>query len=54
MAKLVGVPCGIAVQLVLDGVIAKHGVLAPYTRDIVDPMIRLMDLEGIQMTDRVI
>lgn len=29
MAKLVGVPCGIAVQLILDGVIANKGVLAP-------------------------
>ena len=31
MAKLVGVPCGIAVQLLLDGKISKKGVLAPCT-----------------------
>lgn len=54
MAKLVGVPCGIAVQLVLDGVIAKKGVLAPYTRDIVDPMIEMVEKEGITMIERVL
>ena len=30
MARLVGVPCGIAVDLVLRGVIKTPGVLAPY------------------------
>lgn len=30
MARLVGVPCGIAVQLVLDGKISEKGILAPY------------------------
>lgn len=54
MAKLVGVPCGIAVQLILDGVITKTGVLAPYTRDIVDPMIEKVELEGITMVERVL
>lgn len=32
MAKLVGIPCGISVQLVLDGKIAKPGILAPVRR----------------------
>merc|ERR1711939_334642 len=39
MAKLVGVPCGIATQLVLDGTIAQKGVLAPYSMDIVQPLL---------------
>jgi saccharopine dehydrogenase-like NADP-dependent oxidoreductase len=30
MARLVGVPCGIAVDLVLNGTIKTPGVLAPY------------------------
>lgn len=54
MAKLVGVPCGIAVQLILDGVISKKGVLAPYTRDIVDPMLKAVEREGITMVERVV
>lgn len=34
MARLVGVPCGIAVDLVLRGVIKTPGVLAPYDIDV--------------------
>jgi len=52
MAKLVGVPCGIAVQLVLDGVIKKLGVLAPYSRDIVDPILAELNKEGISMEEK--
>ena len=54
MAKLVGVPCGIAVQLVLDGVISKRGILAPYTTDIVDPLIEAVEKEGITMVEKVV
>ncbi|KAI6023488.1 Spermine/spermidine synthase-domain-containing protein [Pisolithus marmoratus] len=38
MAVTVGVPCGIATQLVLDGVINTPGVLAPYTKEICEPI----------------
>ncbi|KAL6412570.1 putative Saccharopine dehydrogenase [Ilyonectria robusta] len=40
MAKSVGVTCGIATQLLLDGLPALNepGVLAPYTREICDPI----------------
>ena len=54
MAKLVGVPCGIAVQLVLDGTIKRTGVLAPYSLDIVAPMLKAFEDEGISMIERVI
>lgn len=54
MAKLVGVPCGIAVQLVLDGTIKRTGVLAPYSLDIVAPMLAAFEAEGISMVERVI
>ncbi|KAK4700898.1 spermidine synthase / saccharopine dehydrogenase (NADP+, L-glutamate-forming), partial [Phenoliferia sp. Uapishka_3] len=54
MATTVGVPCGIAVQLVLDGVISRVGVLAPYSRDIVDPIMTALELEGITMVEKVI
>lgn len=54
MAKLVGVPCGVAVQLVLDGVITERGVLAPYTRNLVDPLMAAIEAEGITMVERVL
>ena len=46
MALTVGLPCGIAVQLVLDGVITKTGVYAPYTKEICDPIREVLEKEG--------
>ena len=37
MAKLVGVPCWVAVMQVLEGKVSK-GLLAPYTPEICDPL----------------
>ncbi|GAA5890862.1 hypothetical protein JCM6882_008838 [Rhodosporidiobolus microsporus] len=54
MAKLVGVPCGIAVQCVLDGLWPARGVIAPYTRDIVDPLLAGVEAEGITMVEKVL
>lgn len=54
MARLVGVPCGIATQLVLDGVIAQTGIVVPYTRDICDPILELLEHEGIGMVQKVL
>jgi saccharopine dehydrogenase-like NADP-dependent oxidoreductase len=54
MAKLVGVPCGIAVQLVLDGVINTPGVLAPYDMDIVQPLLDAVEKEGITMVEKTV
>ncbi|KAI0070070.1 saccharopine dehydrogenase [Panus rudis PR-1116 ss-1] len=54
MATTVGVPCGIAVQLVLDGVINTPGVLAPYTKEICDPIRELLEAEGIGMVEKVL
>jgi len=36
MARTVGIPCGIAVQLVLDGIIKAPAVLEPYTKETCD------------------
>ena len=33
-ARLVGVPCGVAVRLILDGVLTKPGVHAPYDEEV--------------------
>jgi spermidine synthase len=51
MARLVGVPCGIATQLILDGKISTSGVLAPYERDLVDLLIAEVEKEGITMVE---
>ncbi|EAU83678.1 spermidine synthase [Coprinopsis cinerea okayama7 len=54
MALTVGLPCGIAVQLVLDGVITKTGVYAPYTKEICDPIREVLEKEGLGMIERVL
>ena len=54
MATLVGVPCGIAVQFVLDGVIKTPGILAPYTKEICDPLRIALESEGIGMIEKVL
>ncbi|THH28928.1 hypothetical protein EUX98_g5258 [Antrodiella citrinella] len=54
MALTVGVPCGIATQLVLDGVINTPGVLAPYTKEICDPIRVLLESEGLGMVEKVL
>lgn len=54
MALTVGVPCGIAVQLVLDGVLSTPGIQAPYDKSICDPIRELLEKEGIRMVDRVL
>jgi len=53
MAKTVGIPCGIAVQQILDGKLKTPGVLAPYTRELVDPLLEELEKEGITMQERV-
>ncbi|CAM0138153.1 saccharopine dehydrogenase (NADP+, L-glutamate-forming) [Umbelopsis sp. WA50703] len=54
MAKTVGVPCGIAVQLILDGKLTKTGVLAPMSSDINNPIMELLEKENIGMVERIL
>ncbi|KAF9209612.1 saccharopine dehydrogenase (NADP+, L-glutamate-forming) [Haplosporangium sp. Z 27] len=54
MARLVGMPCGVATQLVLDGVINKHGILAPMTSDIVEPLIKGVEAEGVVCHEEIL
>ncbi|KAI6104579.1 Saccharopine dehydrogenase-domain-containing protein [Pisolithus croceorrhizus] len=54
MAVTVGVPCGIATQLVLDGVINTPGVLAPYTKEICEPIRAVLESEGLGLVERVL
>ncbi|KAJ7487818.1 saccharopine dehydrogenase [Mycena latifolia] len=54
MALTVGLPCGIATQLVLDGVLCTPGVHAPYSKKICDPIREKLESEGLGMTQQVL
>ena len=54
MALTVGVPCGIASQLVLDDVINQVGVQRPYTKEFCDPIRKILEEEGIGMVEKVL
>lgn len=54
MARLVGVPCGIAVDLVLKGTISEPGVLAPYDIKLCNVLNEEFEKEGIKMVDEVL
>jgi spermidine synthase len=55
MAKLVGVPCGVAVRLVLDGTLTKPGVHAPYDEETCKLFRDVLEKEeGITMVERTV
>ncbi|KAJ6438597.1 saccharopine dehydrogenase [Purpureocillium lavendulum] len=55
MAKLVGLPCAVAVQQVLDGTLSEKGILAPMTPKINDPIMKeLKDKYGVEMKEKTI
>ncbi|KAJ5606103.1 hypothetical protein N7510_008884 [Penicillium lagena] len=55
MARLVGIPCGVAVKQVLDGTISKKGVLAPMSMDICGPLIKTLKEDyGIELIERTL
>jgi saccharopine dehydrogenase (NADP+, L-glutamate forming) len=54
MAKGTGLPCAIATQLILDGVIKQRGVFGPMTREVNDPIEAGLAKEGIVVEDQVI
>jgi len=54
MAKTVGLPCGIASQLVLDGKLNKVGVHAPYTKDVCDLLRVELEKEGICLVEKIL
>lgn len=54
MAKLVGIPCGIAVQFVIDGKISTPGVQAPYSEELCTSLREAVEAEGITMIERVL
>lgn len=55
MAKLVGVPCALAVQMVLDGRIGEKGVLAPMKEELCKPLREeLRSVWGIEMREKTV
>ena len=54
MAKLVGVPCGVATKLVLDGVINDRGVIAPMNEKINTPLIVELKKLGIECKEELV
>ncbi|KAI9737519.1 MAG: Saccharopine dehydrogenase [NADP(+), L-glutamate-forming] [Cirrosporium novae-zelandiae] len=54
MAKLVGVPCGVAVKMVLDGKIKGPGILAPVTPELTYPLIEELRKWDIEMTEKTV
>jgi spermidine synthase / saccharopine dehydrogenase (NADP+, L-glutamate-forming) len=51
MAFLVGLPCGIATQMVLDGDFKVKGIQAPYSKEICEPIRLKLESEGVGMVE---
>ena len=56
MAEAVGVTCGIAAQLLLDGheALSVPDVLAFYKKEICDPIREHLEREGIDMAEKLV
>ncbi|KAF9476388.1 spermidine synthase [Pholiota conissans] len=54
MAMNVGVPCGIAAQLILDGVLSEPGIHAPYSKVFCDPLREELEKQGIALIEKVL
>jgi saccharopine dehydrogenase (NADP+, L-glutamate forming) len=54
MAKLVGIPCGVAAQQVLDGIISTPGILAPLNEKINGPLMETLKKEGIECKEEIV
>lgn len=55
MARLVGVPCAVAVLMVLNGEIKDKGILAPVTPELADPIrLKLKKDYGIDLVEKTL
>ncbi|KAJ8609435.1 hypothetical protein MRB53_039106 [Persea americana] len=55
MAKLVGVPCAVAVLMVLNNEISARGILAPVTPELAEPIRRkLQESYGIELQEKTL
>jgi saccharopine dehydrogenase-like NADP-dependent oxidoreductase len=51
MSKTVGITCGIATRMVLEGKVKGRGVLSPITPDIYCPLLSELESKGIFMVE---
>jgi spermidine synthase len=54
MARTVGLPCGIATQMVLDNVLKEPGVHVPYTEKVCQLLRVQLEKEGIGLVEKVL
>ncbi|KAK1580673.1 saccharopine dehydrogenase [Colletotrichum navitas] len=54
MAKLVGIPCAVAVKQVLNGTLSERGVLAPMSSKINDPLMKDLKEYGIYCKEEIV
>lgn len=56
MSTTVGVTCGFATQLLLDGhpTLNTPGIITPYEKEICDPIRELIEHEGIIMVEKLL
>lgn len=54
MARTVGLPCGIATQMILDNVLKETGVHAPYTEEVCELLRAQLEKEGIGLVEKVL
>lgn len=47
MSKTVGLPVGIAAEMIMNGEIKERGMVLPFSKDIYEPMLKKLELEGI-------
>lgn len=51
MAETVGMPCALAVEMMLAGKIAPSGVIRPVTKEIYEPLLAALAAQGIAMVE---
>jgi len=54
MAKLVGIPCGVAVKQILDGTISEKGVIVPMSGKINNPLMEELKKYRIPLVEKTI
>ena len=52
MAKTVGLPLGIAAKLILNGNIQLTGLHIPITKEIYEPLLKELEINGIKFTEK--
>lgn len=54
MAKTVGLPLGIAAKLILNGTLQLTGLYIPIIREIYEPLLKELEVNGIRFTESIV